>query len=475
MSEPRTLVVNLIISVGQDERFLVWMGPTGPLCPRIVLRPNPLDGSGLGPRIEKATLETVGVTVTFNGLLSAHVFPSPRDVYALVSTNAPMIPIPGAARLTLAELDDSGADPALVRIFQQAVAQQFKDTASGAIQRALAKSVEYLSETFAVESGQRGWSQYLEHDTVGILSSAQGLLALTHANATSNKYIEGTAECLEEAQNNDGGWRVKHGLVPWQSDISITESTCYCIWALRAAGRSVDSFTVSSGAGWLMETQRESGGWGASERTKEANVLSTAFAVRVLAELGYRQKTAIGVQWLRSTQCIDGGWGFRSTTRPTESSPAPTAHAVISLLAAGAQPDDPAIVDACAYLRARFTPYGDEPWQSAICETLVDPDSGSRLVFRNYATPWALIALIRAGAGLSDLCVQQGVDRLLDQQGDDGSWRCHVTFPSMRTMWAAHDAMYALQTVASTGLDPSTPTDQTYQAAVLHALKSWLD
>jgi prenyltransferase beta subunit len=376
----------------------------------------------------------------------------------------------------VAELDESSADPALVRVFREGAAQQFKSTVGGAVQRALAKSVEYLGENFTVESGRCGWSQFFEHDTVGILSSAQGLLALAHANAGSSRYIESTAECLEAAQNNDGGWQVKHSLECEPNDISITESTCYCIWALRTAGRSIDSFAVSSGASWLMETQRESGGWGASERTKEANVLSTAFAVRVLSELGNETKTAKGVQWLRSMQCVDGGWGFHSAARKPDSSPAPTAHAVISLLAAGAPPDDPAIVDACAYLRAKFNDKDDQgPWQSTIFQTLVDPGTNSRLVFQNYATPWALIALVRAGASLSDdLYVQRGVDLLLDQQGDDGAWLCNGAYPRERTVWAAHDAVYALQTAVSTGLKPSTPSEEKFKAVVMHALESWL-
>lgn len=478
MHERKVLLVNLVISVGNDERFLVWIGPGGPRCPRIAL---PEGADRLGSRIESAALATLGLNVAYGEVLSFHVSSDAPDVYALVSARRPVNPMPGAAMLRLSELIEVGTDPALVRLFQAASrrmsAEQFAVTIGGAVQRALAKSVEYLEETFTVEDGRCGWSQCLSNDAVGVLSSAQGLLALAHTKVGS-RYIDPTATCLEDAQNDDGGWQVKHSLMGAPNDISITESTCYCMWALLEAGRAADSFSVASGAGWLLDTQRESGGWGASERTKETEVIATAFAVRILAQLGYRQAVTKGVNWLRLTQFKDGGWGY--LRRDDDSSAAPTAHAVISLLEAGALPDDPVIGSACDYLRAKFNHSDAEPWQSTIFDTLVDPGTGSRLNFRNYATPWALIALHRAGANLSDQYLQKGIARLLRRQGYDGAWRCNGTVPSGRTVWAAHDAIYALKTVVSIdvasnlAIDARRAAAESLQAAVIQTLESWL-
>jgi prenyltransferase beta subunit len=424
--------------------------------------------------------------VTYVGILSFEVSSDASDMYALVSAREPGNWPIGTTLLTLPELIETGVGPALIRLFQAAAgrtsAEQFAITIGGSVQRALARSVEYLEERFTVEDARAGWSQYLSNDAVGVLSTAQGLLALAHANVRS-RYIEPTACCLEEAQNRDGGWQVMHSFLGEPNDISITESTCYCLWALIEAGRSVDSPVIAGGAAWLITTQRRSGGWGVSERSEEAQVIATAFAVRMLAKLGYRQAVAKGVDWLRSTQCADGGWGFQRTKRSEVdlSSSAPTAHAVITLLSAGVPTTDQAIIHGCAYLRRRFNSEDAEPWPATLFDTLVDPGTSSRLIFRHYTTPWALVALSLAGADLSDPILQRGISRLLALQMESGAWRCSVTFPGMQTVWSAHDAVFALKTVVSIGTANMGPAalrghaDQTIailESVIVHLLST---
>jgi hypothetical protein len=453
----RVPLVNLIISFEGQERYLVHVGPDGPRCPRIALAES-VGTNQLGPRIEVAARLAFGLMVTYVGVLSFEVSSNAADMYALVSAREPGIWPLGTTWLTLPGLIEAGADPALVRLFQTAAhrtsAEQFAITIGGSVQRALANSVDYLEERFTVEDGRAGWSQYLSNDAVGVLSSAQGLLALAHANVRS-RYIDPTATCLEDAQNADGGWQVMHSILGEPTGISITESTCYCMWALLEAGHTEDSPAIASGASWLMSTQRRSGGWGVSEESEEAQVIATAFAVRILARLGNRQAVARGVDWLRSTQRPDGGWAFQRAkeSEPDLSPPAPTAHAVITLLAAGVPRTDRAIIEGCAYLRRRFDPAAAEPWPSSLSDTLVNPHTNSRLIFRHYTTPWALVALSKAGADLSDPILQRGISKLLALQMDNGGWRCGTTYPTMQTVWGAHDAVYALKTVVSIGTE----------------------
>ncbi|CAM4184156.1 prenyltransferase/squalene oxidase repeat-containing protein [Kibdelosporangium persicum] len=448
MNERKVLLVNLIISVGSGERFLVWLPLGGPCCPQVKVLAG---AEPFGRRIEAAAMAALGVAVAYREVLSYQVFLDGTEVYALVKAHEPVEVPPGLVQLPLAQLTGMRTDPLLLTLFQvaghRAAAEQFAVHVGGEVQRALAKSAEYLEEKFTAEGGRCGWSQYLSNDAVGVLSSAQGLLALAHTKIGS-RYIAPTAACLKQSQNEDGGWQVRHSLIGQPNDISITESTCYCMWALLEAGRTPDELAVARGAGWLLATQRGSGGWGASELTKETQVIATAFAVRVLARLGcYPKAVERGVDWLLSAQCPDGGWDYVRVLRKGKPSAAPTAHAVISLLAAGIRPDEPAVARACVSLREKFSETEAEPWRSTIFDTLVDPNTGSRLTFRNYATPWALIALYRAGSGFVDRYIQKGVTRLLDQQDDDGSWRCNGTIPSRTTMWAAHDAVYALTRV----------------------------
>lgn len=455
----RVPLVNLIISFDTHECYLVQRGPAGPSCPRVALAAGPGGIDQLGPGIESATKSALGLVVTYIGVLSFEVTSTAIDMYVLVSARQPVSWPLGTTLMTLPELVRAGADIAMISLFQAAAgraeAERFALTIGSRVQHALARSVEYLEERFTVEDSRAGWSQYLSNDAVGVLSSAQGLLALAHACAKS-RYIEPVARCLEQAQNQDGGWQVKHSLRGEPTQISITESTCYCLWALVESGRTEECIAVSSGAAWLMNTQRPSGGWGVSERSAEAQVIATAFAVRMLARLGNRGAVGRGVQWLRDNQREDGSWPLdRAVVSPTEpdlSPPAPTAHAVIALLSAGVPANDNAIIQGVAYLRRRFNSAGVEPWRSALSDTLVDPRTDSRLIFRHYTTPWALVALSQAGASLSDPLVQRGILQLLAQQMPSGAWRCNATVPASPTMWAAHDTVFALKTVVSIGV-----------------------
>lgn len=452
----RVPLVNLIISFDGQERYLVQLGTDGPRCPRIALSDS--TGTDLGKRIEVATQQLLGLLVTYVGVLSFNVSSDAADMYALVIAREPLDPWPlGTTLLTVSELVESGAAPALVRLFETAAnrtsAEQFAITIGGSVQRALLNSVNYLEERFTVDRERAGWSKYLIKDAVGVLSSAQGMLALTHANVRS-RYIEPTAECLEKAQKPDGGWQVMHGIIGEPSDISITESTCYCLWALLEAGRTPESISVAGGAAWLISTQRRSGGWGVSEKSDEAQVIATAFAMRMLARLGRREEVARGADWLRDAQRPDGSWAPHRVrgTEPDLGSAAPTAHAIIGLLAAGVAPGDPAIVSGCAYLRRRFDPAATEPWQSIVFDTSVDPEQpDSRLVFHHYTTPWALVALSEAGADLSDPILQRGITKLLKLQMADGGWLCSTTYPHRQAIWCVHDTVYALKSVVAIG------------------------
>ncbi|MBP2321294.1 hypothetical protein JOF56_001679 [Kibdelosporangium banguiense] len=63
----------------------------------------------------------------------------------------------------------------------------------------------------------------------------------------------------------------------------------------------------------------------------------------------------------------------------------------------------------------------------------------------------------RAGSDLSDPILQRGISKLLALQMENGGWRCSTTYPTMQTVWGAHDAVYALKTVVSIGAENMAP------------------
>lgn len=478
-------VVNLVVSVEGDDRFLVEMTPDGPRCPQVEL---PVEMNGverLGPRIEAAARATLGLEVSCVELMAFEVSSESYEMHALVralSGASAVFATRGLVTLTLEQLTRIGADPTLIRHCQaaehRASAEEFAATIGERVQQALSRSVQHIQESFTSEHELSGWSQHWDDGSVGILSTAQGLLALVHAGARS-RFIQSAATTLEQTQNEDGGWAIRHSLVGQPNSVSITESTCYCMWALGEADRAVSGSAISRGAAWLLSTQRPCGGWAASEFSDDTEVIATAFAVRILSNLGYAQSAARGIEWLRSGQRADGGWGYLHTGAPHTVLPslaAPTAHAVITLLAVGASRNDPAIARAIAYLHEEFDLLAAEPWPSTVFATAVDPDGKSRLAFQNFALPWVLVALGLAGFDMSDMVMQVSVSSMLRFQDENGSWWCWQSDRRLTTAWATHDAVYALSSVVNIGVSNLAPMAmQRHSEATIALMESLIE
>jgi hypothetical protein len=223
--------VNLVVSFKGADRFLIEMTPAGPRCPQVAL---PMDVDGVerfGPRIEAAARTVLGLDVSCVGLLD--VSSKSYEMHALVLAGDPTsaeFPIRGLAALTLEQLTRIGAAPGLIRQCQAAAhrtsAEEFAATIGERVRQALMKSVHHIEENYTCQDDLSGWSQHWEERSVGILSTAQGLLALVHAGARG-RFIQAAAATLERTQNEDGGWAIRHSLIGEPNSVSITESTCY--------------------------------------------------------------------------------------------------------------------------------------------------------------------------------------------------------------------------------------------------------
>jgi hypothetical protein len=327
------VLVRLIVASEGGDRFLLRADDARIDCPSLDLRSASFEEPTLADLIETAMRSELGVSASYTGLLA---FLTTRSAYELVVLTALNGPMPDAGRggrfrmVLPHELPRAGLPSNLVRYFATAremylaelhtagrdVGEQHAVQLGEAIQRARDRSLAFLAQHVAIESGYRGWAQYLDSQAIGLLSTAQGLLAYVHAEQR-DEIVEDAARTLESMQNPDGGWQVRRALVGHESPVSITESTCYCLWALIEAGRRLESPVVRDGLAWLERAQGPKGGWRPAMGQGEPQVSATA--------------------------------------------PAYTAHAMLALLASGMGPTEAPVRRGCEYLRATFHPERAEP------------------------------------------------------------------------------------------------------------------
>jgi hypothetical protein len=461
----RAVRVSLLVADSGSNQYAVSARGTVLACPEIDL-PSESASASLATLIEETTEDQFGIEVSYDGLLAFDASAGSFRVAVLVTTRSSLTAQraadAGLRLMTAAQIRQLQPSSALLRQVDQAehrrAAAEFASTLGARIQDAFTGSLAFLARHISTEDGLRGWSQYLDGSAVGVLSTAQGLLAHVHAGSRA-ELIDAAADALVSLQNADGGWQVRRALVGRPSDLSVTESTCYSLWALLEAGRSPDSEAIARGVAWLEAAQAD-GAWTSSQCSQDTRVITTASAVRVLAALRRTEAVRRGAEWLRRVQSEDGGWASVGSARAAvrdESRPAPTAHALLALLAAGDPADSPAVARGIAFLRASFRPDEAEPWRPSSENTLIDDRTAARLDFRHFATPWALAALTAAGADLSDEMILRATQLLLRLQSGSGGWRCELVASGVYPIWALHDALFALRTIVSMGTQNLAP------------------
>ena len=117
---------------------------------------------------------------------------------------------------------------------------------------------------------------------------------------------------LRREQQRDGSWRGVWG-------VQFIYGTLFGIRGLVAAGASLDDPAVHSGCRWLLDHQRDDGGWGEHHSGcltgryvahEESQVIQTAWAVIALLEAADSDWAAIsrGVRFLVESQEASGAW-----------------------------------------------------------------------------------------------------------------------------------------------------------------------
>ena len=157
-----------------------------------------------------------------------------------------------------------------------------------------------------------------EHSFVECTASCLAALAACRqrfpgiADEVATRAVSRAEAWLRRAQAMDGCWRGVWG-------IQFIYGTLFGIRGLRAAGARPGDPALRSACRWLLERQREDGGWGEHHSGcitgryvphEESQVIQTAWALIALFEAGESDWTAIsrGARFLLDTQDAEGGW-----------------------------------------------------------------------------------------------------------------------------------------------------------------------
>jgi len=141
--------------------------------------------------------------------------------------------------------------------------------------------------------------------------TAHAVEMLAREGRTADPAFERGLRWLRDAQESDGSWFGRWGI-----------NHVYGIWsalvALEAAGASPADLQIRRAVRWLEEHQNEDGGWGEDPRSYEdpawigrgpSTASQTAWALLALDAAGERSEAVgRGVQWLVDHQREDGGW-----------------------------------------------------------------------------------------------------------------------------------------------------------------------
>jgi squalene-hopene/tetraprenyl-beta-curcumene cyclase len=186
---------------------------------------------------------------------------------------------------------------------------------------------------------------------------------------------------------------------------------------------------------WVMAMQNRDGGWGAFDRNNDHEFLchvpfadhnamidpsTPDLAGRVLEMLGQLGRKVgdpavdRAVKYIRDNQEADGSWFGRWGVNYIYG----TWQVLVGLRAVGVPTDDPAMVRGANWLLAYQQPSGG--WGET-------PDSYAKPHLRGQGpatasqTAWAILGLIAAGRA-SSVAAQRGVQFLLQNQCEDGTW-----------------------------------------------------
>lgn len=238
---------------------------------------------------------------------------------------------------------------------------------------------------------------------------------------------------VSSPQAEPGGWyfQFENELYP---DVDDSAVVLMALAKLRLSDRETQQ-AIARGYRWVMAMQGSDGGWGAYDKDNNRMVFnlipfadhralldpSTADlagrCLELLGTLGYdRTHPAAGpaLEFLRREQEADGSWFGRWGVNYIYG----TWSVLAGLQAIGEDMSAPYIRRAVSWLESKQNPDGG--WGES-CLSYAEPATAGQGGSTPSQTAWALIALFSAGA-TDSISVVRGVNYLLRQQREDGSW-----------------------------------------------------
>ena len=221
-------------------------------------------------------------------------------------------------------------------------------------------------------------------------------------------------EHVSSSQNDDGSWS---WLGRWEFQEKVPSSitdTAYILAALLDAGLDIDSEVVKRASAFLLENQKDDGGWSESPHLRKTMsddwtwfsvdysvTWITGLVITALIKAGYPSDTPSIVKatrFLKSLQNREGGWPSHTGSKELETTDMWTTEDVISaLLAAGEKRDSKVIGNAKnAILKHR------DRWKEPV------------------ENPLGLFFML--GYSQGHQYVRECIGYLLENQKEDGGW-----------------------------------------------------
>ncbi|HYZ97394.1 MAG TPA: squalene--hopene cyclase [Acidimicrobiales bacterium] len=308
----------------------------------------------------------------------------------------------------------------------------------------------------AMAAGLAGLDRFTIHDERGrrleacqspVWDTALAVVALADSGVPADHPALADAGrwLLDQEVTVAGDWAVRRpGLAPggWAFEFANVnypdvDDTAEVVLALRRTAtpdRRRRDGAIWRAVRWLEGMQSGDGGWGAFDADNTSSLCAalpfcdfgevtdppsadvTAHAVEMLAHEPGADPDRLrrAVAWLRAEQERDGSWFGRWGANHVYG----TGAVVPALVAAGAAPDDPSIVQAVRWLERHQN--SDGGWGEDM-RSYDDPQVVGRGTSTASQTAWALLALLAAGRHTDD-AVRRGVAYLVDTQRPDGTW-----------------------------------------------------
>jgi hypothetical protein len=310
------------------------------------------------------------------------------------------------------------------------------------IHKSLLSAKDYLfSKYLPDQEGDGGWIQFLEEKNKNIVpavaSTSNVLISLIACGGSMPmKILLPSRQFIIKKQQTDGGW----SKVDFQNYGALTRITCIALEALHAIGESSDAVPIQNGIKWLNITQNLDGGWGNKSKDNESDVISTAYALRILASIQSLDSKSISNarKWLLTNCNHNFSWSERQNQNGTL---AHTSCAVEALVSCRTETSE--LRNSINWLINNIK----EPDKNTILDEhyLLGDQNGipKYLQWTQVPLERSLIALLKIGESVNTPLIVQVVEKIINQQINGEYWPGNS--PQKAPGWATKEAVISLR------------------------------